>query len=272
MTADTNKISALERINALRGKLAAPARRYPTNIPAIDTLFALEDENGKHGGIPAGLFIVAGDPGTGKSTYVLQVIQSLAVEGHITLFFSFEGKSNVSDVIRRCGMNQGAKAHFLPALMDQTDVPATSKDLCALLEQLASENKTGLPLAIGLDSFKNVNAAMGMKGQKIAIADLFALSERLKKTGPGIILFLIAHIDRQSRGKNKDNKKLQGAAELEELCDCTMLFINLTPPSDTPVDWTDVALQINKNRHGQTGRYGGYRVGKPGIIFPKVKV
>ncbi len=256
-------MSALQRLEANRGKMTAPIKRYPSRIKAIDALFG--------GGIPAMTLVVAGDPGAGKSTLVLQVLQSMHIEGHITAYLAYERKDQVDEVMRRMGMHEGAWARHMPALMDHQEVEPTSAAICAWVRELDRENKTGKPLGIGIDSFKCVNSSMGVKGQKVAIAELTALAQELKLTGPGVFFVLIAHIASESRGKGKPNKKLQGAAELEELCDCAIMFLDRTPATENAGAPKQICLLINKNRMGQTGEVPGFVLQKRGFLFPAVK-
>lgn len=60
---------------------------------AISTGFSKLDEY-LGGGLQAGLYFIAGMPGVGKTTFMLQLCDWIAMQGHKTLFFSFEMRAN----------------------------------------------------------------------------------------------------------------------------------------------------------------------------------
>lgn len=191
---------------------ADPTRRYSSGFKAIDDIFTSLGNSG----LAAGIYLLVGDPGSGKSSFALQIMHNLISNGHKGAYLAYEGKNNIYECVRRLGLSE-----IIP-IVDQTDGWSPNSDsICQMLVDGSAANQTGKPAVFCIDSIKNLNAGEGsIKGRRTAIQELLKTVTRTNS-----IVFLIGHVSKETRGKVV--KKIQGPSELEELCDVRMDFINL---------------------------------------------
>lgn len=187
-------------------------QRYPTGLGAIDEIFS--DATGR--GLKPGIYLLVGDPGSGKSSFALQIMHRLISDGHPGCYLAYEGKNNIFDVMSRIGLSQ-----IIP-VVDQDDgwLP-DSATISRLLQQGDAANTTGKPAVYCIDSAKNLNQG-SLKGRREAIQQLMGAVSSTNS-----IVFLIGHVSKESRGK--DVKKIQGPSELEELIDARIDFVSMEP-------------------------------------------
>lgn len=252
--------SALETLRRCAQITRAPSKRYPCGIESIDSIF---ESFGERGFLP-GIYLLVADPGGGKSSFALQVQHAMVYNGHLAAYFAFEGKDNIYTAARRIGLTDEANAKFLPAIMDKADgVDASSESICRFMRRVASENPTGKPAVFVVDSVANMNDG-GVKGQREAIE---ALAETVEETKS--IVFLIAHVSKETRGKKHKQKRIQGPAKLENLCDVRIDFIDDSTPQDTSYGYRRMTLDTSsKNRHGRPGEFTDFILTARGFEFP----
>jgi DNA repair protein RadA/Sms len=191
------------------------------------------------GGIVRGSSIlVGGDPGIGKSTLLLQVLQSLAQRDHTVLYVSGEESARQ---IKLRGIRIGASSKNLFVYIEIS--------LEAILKQIEAVN----PEVVVIDSIQtvyssNLSSAPGSVGQvRESSEQLILLS---KKTG--IPLFLIGHV-------TKDGA-IAGPKVLEHMVDAVLYFQG---------DSGHVFRIIRgvKNRYGPTNEIGVFEMRENGL-FP----
>lgn len=231
-----------------------PARRFSSGVRVLDSIMSSRGVSG----LKCGIYLLAGDPGAGKSSFALQIMRNMLEDGHPGVYLAYEGKDQIYDVIRRIRLPQ-----VIP-VVDRDDkrwVP-DAENLCLRLKELHAENRTNVPAVVTIDTIKNLNASQGgIRGRRQAMKEL---SECVQKTNT--ILFLIAHVSKETRGKKA--KRIQGPAELEELCDVRIDLVDITPEEAGDSEVRDVMLDINKNRFGRPGKFVGFTVSEDGVDWP----
>ena len=155
------------------------------------------------GGIVRGsAILIGGDPGIGKSTLVLQVLQKLAAGGLSVLYISGEESANQ---IKMRGKRIGAQSGNILVLVEIS--------LESILDQIASLK----PAAVVIDSVQTIYSAE-LSSAPGSVGQVRECSERLillsKKTG--IPLFLIGHV-------TKDGS-IAGPKVLEHMVDTVLYF------------------------------------------------
>jgi DNA repair protein RadA/Sms len=183
---------------------AAPARARPTGVPELDRVLG-------GGLVPGGVVLLAGEPGVGKSTLLLDVAQQWAVGsdgpageigGGPALVIS--GEESVSQVRLR--------AERIGALHDNLYLAAES-DLAAVLGHLDTV-KPGLLI---LDSVQTISAA-GIDGVPGGVTQVRAVTAALIGVAKerGIATVLVGHV-------TKDGQ-VAGPRVLEHLVDVVLNF------------------------------------------------
>jgi DNA repair protein RadA/Sms len=194
--------------------VAEVAERVRTGIEGVDRVLG--------GGLVAGsLLLLAGEPGIGKSTLLLQVAAALAAHGAPALYVTAEESAQqVALRSRRLGLEA---AHLLL-------LPETSCD--AVLAQL----ETLQPAVVVVDSVQTlsldeVDGAAGSVGQVRQVAARF---QQLAK-GRGVPVVLVGHVTKEGM--------IAGPKLLEHLVD-VVLSLEGEPGHDLR------ALRASKNRFG----------------------
>jgi len=199
------------------------------------------------GGIVGGsAVLVGGDPGIGKSTLLLQVLQKLAVQGRRVLYVS--GEESAKQIKLR-GKRVGASSQNLLVLVE------------IALENIIQHIKDIKPAAVVIDSIQTTYSSL-LSSAPGSVGQVRESSERLillaKKTG--IPLFLIGHV-------TKDGS-IAGPKVLEHMVDTVLYF-----EGDSGHVYRIV--RSIKNRYGPTNEIGVFEmrdnglseVGNPSAIF-----
>jgi DNA repair protein RadA/Sms len=175
---------------------AAPARARPTNVPELDRVLG-------GGLVPGAVVLLAGEPGVGKSTLLLDVAQQWAAAGHSPALV-ISGEESVSQVRLR--------AERIGALHDKLFLAAET-DLAAVLGHLDAV-KPGL---LVLDSVQTISApgADGVPGGVTQVRGVTAALVAVAKER-GIATVLVGHV-------TKDGQ-VAGPRVLEHLVDVVLNF------------------------------------------------
>jgi DNA repair protein RadA/Sms len=199
----------------LRSTKAAANTEYQLSSPPtpIDAIVVEEMERLKigmdemdrvlGGGIVRGsATLVGGDPGIGKSTLLLQILQSLAAQGLSVLYISGEESANQ---IKMRGKRIGAQSANLLVLVEIS------------LENILAHISSMRPGVVVIDSIQTIysselSSAPGSVGQVRECSERMILLS--KKTG--IPLFLIGHV-------TKDGS-IAGPKVLEHMVDTVLYF------------------------------------------------
>ena len=242
-----------ERDNRDRGKrgsfLDRPQRidTIPLDKEGRDKTGMSEFDRTLGGGVvPGSLVLIGGDPGIGKSTLILQVVQRLAQQGHRALYIS--GEESVQQIKMRAQRISADSSELY--LLSGTCL----EDLIDRLDELA-------PRIIVIDSIQTIyteslGSAPGSIGQVREVTSrLMGLAK-----GSGRAIFLIGHV-------TKDGA-IAGPKVLEHLVDTVLYFEG---------DGSHMyrILRAVKNRFGPTNEIGVFEmmdngleeVGNPSKIF-----
>ncbi|HUU39628.1 MAG TPA: DNA repair protein RadA [Desulfatiglandales bacterium] len=198
------------------------------------------------GVVPGSLILIGGDPGIGKSTLILQVMQRLAQQGLKTLYIS--GEESVQQIKIRAQRISADSSQLY--LLSGTCL----EDLVPRLDELA-------PQAVVIDSIQTIytesmGSAPGSIGQ---VREVTVRLMNLAKNS-GKALFLIGHV-------TKDGA-IAGPKALEHLVDTVLYF-----EGDGSHSYR--ILRAVKNRFGPTNEIGVFEmmdnglkeVGNPSQIF-----
>lgn len=207
---------------------AVREERVPTHIAEFDRLLG--------GGLVKGqLTLLAGAPGIGKSTLMLQVAAALSKDKKVLYISGEESIGQISGRAQRLGVN-GEKIFLL-----------CETDIQKIVESVAKVN----PDVLVLDSIQTVyhpefTSSAGTVGQVRECA-----SELVRLCKPkGIITFVLGHV-------TKDGE-LAGPKVLEHMVDSVLYF-------DTEKDNVLRLLRPHKNRFGSTGEIGLFKMTARGL-------
>jgi DNA repair protein RadA/Sms len=202
------------------------------------------------GVVPGSLVLIGGDPGIGKSTLILQVVQRLSQQGHRTLYIS--GEESVQQIKMRAQRISADSSELY--LLSGTCL----EDVIDRLDELS-------PRIIVVDSIQTIftdslSSAPGSIGQ---VREVTSRLMNLAKTSE-IAIFLIGHV-------TKDGA-IAGPKVLEHLVDTVLYFEG---------DGSHMyrILRSVKNRYGPTNEIGVFEmmdngleeVGNPSRIFLEEK-
>ena len=207
---------------------AVKEERIPTRIGEFDRLLG--------GGLVKGqLTLLAGAPGIGKSTLMLQVADALAQNRKVLYISGEESISQISGRAQRLGVkNENIFLHC------ETNIQN-------IIEAVENVN----PDVLVLDSIQTVyhpefTSSAGTIGQ---VRECAAELVRLCKP-KGIITFVLGHV-------TKDGE-LAGPKILEHMVDCVLYF-------DTEKDKVLRLLRPHKNRFGSTSEIGLFKMTGHGL-------
>lgn len=207
---------------------AVREERVATHISEFDRLLG--------GGLVKGqLTLLAGAPGIGKSTLMLQVAASLSKDRKVLYISGEESISQIAGRAQRLGVN-GEKIFLL-----------CETDIQKIVESVGKVN----PDVLVLDSIQTVyhpefTSSAGTVGQVRECA-----SELVRLCKPkGIITFVLGHV-------TKDGE-LAGPKVLEHMVDSVLYF-------DTEKDNVLRLLRPHKNRFGSTGEIGLFKMTAHGL-------
>ena len=190
------------------------------------------------GGIVSGsAVLVGGDPGIGKSTLLLQILNDLAAKGLTVLYVSGEESANQ---IKMRGKRVGAQAKDLLVLVEIS------------LEKIMENIATIKPAVVVIDSIQTIYSS-GLSSAPGSVGQVRECSERLillsKKTG--IPLFLIGHV-------TKDGS-IAGPKVLEHMVDTVLYF-----EGDSGHAYR--IIRSIKNRFGPANEIGVFEMKDSGLV------
>ncbi|MBN2539184.1 MAG: DNA repair protein RadA [Deltaproteobacteria bacterium] len=204
--------------------------RLRTGIAEIDRVLG--------GGIVGGsAILIGGDPGIGKSTLLLQVMQNLAVSGLVSLYVS--GEESASQIKLR-GKRVGASSKNLMVLVEVS------------LENILRHIKEIHPGIVVIDSIQTVYSS-ALTSAPGSVSQIREASGRLimmsKKTG--IPIFLIGHVTKEG--------SIAGPKILEHMVDTVLYF-------EGDSGHTFRIVRNVKNRYGPTNEIGVFEMRESGLI------
>jgi len=203
--------------------------RIVTGIDEVDRVLG--------GGVGGGsVILVGGEPGIGKSTLLLQVLQHLATRGSKVLYVSGEESAKQ---IRLRGQRVGALSGNLLVLTEIS------------IEKIIQHFREVKPSILVVDSIQttysaNLSSAPGSVGQVREGAQQFVLLA--KKTG--VPVFIIGHV-------TKDGA-IAGPKILEHMVDTVLYF-----EGDSGHPYR--IIRAIKNRYGPTNEVGVFEMGDGGL-------
>jgi DNA repair protein RadA/Sms len=205
-------------------------RRIITGFPGVDRVLG-------GGLLPGAAVLLAGAPGIGKSTLLLQLASRLTGAGHPCLLASGEeGRDQVASRARRLGL-EGKELGFVPG-----------RDLASVIDSVLAER----PSVVVVDSIHTIrdsdsDALPGGVGQVRACADaLIAMGKE-----HGVAVLLIGHVTKEG--------DLAGPKTLEHAVDVVLSFEG-DHRSDLRI------LAGGKNRFGPEGEVAWFEMTPAGLV------
>ena len=225
------------RILSSNGTLNAP---IPINEVPMETAERLDSKNTElnrvlGGGIvPGSLILIGGEPGIGKSTLLLQIIQYN--EDLKVLYVS--GEESLQQIKMRS--ERLGKTNELVFLTNET-----------LVERIVEMGKTLKPDMLVVDSIQTIHSdklesAVGTVSQ---IRDCTHLLQQYAKQ-QGVAVFIVGHITKEG--------SLAGPKILEHIVDTVLTF-------EGEKNYDFRILRTNKNRFGATSEIGIYKMTSSGL-------
>jgi DNA repair protein RadA/Sms len=210
-------------------------------FPRISTGITELDRTLGGGVIPGVVVMIGGDPGIGKSTLMLQMLDKIDTSKDLLYVSGEESKSQVHLRAKRLGLS-GQNILF--------SVETSLQNLLTLLEQ----NK---PAAAIIDSIQTLNSEEidSIPGNVSQLRTCTAALMRFAKES-GVPLFLIGHVTKEG--------SIAGPRVLEHMVDTVLYF-----EGDQQYDYR--ILRSTKNRFGPVNEIGLFqmtREGLQGVINP----
>ncbi len=223
-----NVIDNFNRVKASDNKISkSDQKRLATDINGLDMVLG--------GGImPGSLTLLAGDPGIGKSTLLLKVIDNISAK-HKALYVSGEETSyQVSDRAHRLGLKN---LNF--------DIINTNS-----LDKLRELVQKELPAVVVIDSIQTFGSGGMMISTINQIVHNTAQILAIAKSS-NTAFIIVGHITKSGA--------LAGPKALEHLVDTVLFF---TGDSNGTVRY----LKSIKNRFGSTGEIAGFEMASSGLM------
>jgi DNA repair protein RadA/Sms len=208
---------------------ANDARRLPTGIGEFDRVLG-------GGAVAGGVTLLAGEPGIGKSTLLMQALAALSELGHRVLYVT--GEESASQVALRAHRIAG------DALADVRVLATTDvEDVRAAIEEVE-------PAVVVVDSIQTMRAAIdstpgSVTHLRVVAEELVGLAKR-----GHIALFLVGHV-------TKDGN-IAGPKVLEHLVDTVLSF-----EGDRSTSFRIV--RASKNRFGPAHEIGVFEMVRDGL-------
>jgi DNA repair protein RadA/Sms len=190
------------------------------------------------GGIVTGsATLIGGDPGIGKSTLLLQVLQNIAAAGYKVLYIS--GEESARQISMR-GKRIGADSSNLIILIEIS------------LESIQERIKEISPAVVVIDSIQTMYSSFYSSAPG-SVTQVRETSEKiiLQSKQSGIPLFLIGHV-------TKDGS-IAGPRVLEHMVDTVLYF-----EGDSGLSYRIV--RAVKNRYGPTNEIGVFEMRQEGLF------
>jgi DNA repair protein RadA/Sms len=220
--------SATLRVFTLRDRMEPPARRTKSGIQGLDRVL-----NG--GFVYRGIYLLAGEPGGGKSSLALMVSAYVANAGEVVMYCSGEQEeSELQDMARRLG----ARSERL-----YLAITKSVEEVLLAVEKLQ-------PTVVVIDSINEVNTEDASAGDVAQIrVSAQKLRDAAKDKQSGFTMILVGHV-------TKDDE-IAGPRRLEHLVDTVLVY--------------DVAangrrfLKVKKHRHGPSGEVVAFDMTNAGL-------
>jgi len=234
------KSSRLGDISQARRKTASPVPLKDvttSTVPRSDT--GIGELNRVLGGgiVPGSLILLAGEPGIGKSTLILQTALSLTLRDETVLYVSGE-ESETQIRLRADRLTENIPGSLL--MLSETNVEA-------ILEHAISTR----PSMIIIDSIQTMYSEMleSAAGSVSQVRTCTSEIMRIAKDNE-IPVFIVAHVTKSG--------ELAGPKIIEHLVDCVLLFTG-----DRTQDLR--ILRSQKNRFGTTSEIGAFDMRESGL-------
>lgn len=207
---------------------AAEESRSATGIGELDRLLG-------GGVVPGQVLLVAGPPGIGKSTLMLQAAQRLAAKAKVLYVSGEESPGQVSGRAKRLGL-KGEDIYLLA----ETD-----------LEKILAAVEQHDPRVVILDSIQTVYHP-GLSGGPGSVGQVRECAAELLRSAKaaGRVLFLLGHVTKEGA--------VAGPKVLEHLVDTVLHF-------DSERRQLLRMLRAQKNRFGPTSEVGIFEMGEAGL-------
>lgn len=222
----SDRVAAPLRSVALADVDALSLHRTPSGIAEVDRVLG-------GGWVPGSALLLAGEPGVGKSTLLLQLADASAARGRSTLYVA--GEESPSQVkLRAQRLGVGAAL----ALTRETDVAV-----------LASHLRAAAPALAIVDSIQTLASEDGAAaGSPSQLRDATALLTQAAKAS-GTTLVLIGHVTKQG--------SIAGPKVIEHVVDATFALESAAGLR---------VLRSLKNRFGPTGEVGVFEMVAEGLV------
>ncbi len=213
----------------IKSRIAIAQPRTTTGIEGLDRVLS--------GGIvDKGVYLLAGEPGSGKTSLAFKVAANMASGGEVVLYVSGEQES--------AELQQTAKR--LGAVSDTLYLVCTKsvEEMLAAIEKLS-------PVRVIVDSINVARSEDATPGEVAQIKKSAAkLVEAAKGEEGGFSLVLVGHV-------TKNDMEIAGPRSLEHLVDAVLMY--------TLADNGRRFLRIEKNRHGPSGEFATFDMTSTGL-------
>lgn len=241
-----------------------PADAMATGFSDLDEMLA--------GGVRKGeLIILAGRPGSGKTSLGMGIAKGLAKAGHPTVLFSLEMKkrelagrllswdSRVDQTrMRKRFLGDSEYARIAAGATVLQDVPLYLEDCAATLTEISAwcerlRTERGVTCAV----VDYLQLMLPEKRSSSREAEVAAISRGLKRLAKDRVVIALSQLNRSPEDRRDNRPRLSDLREsgtLEQDCDIAALVFRADQYDKTPEDQKGTAeVIVAKNRQGATG-------------------
>ncbi|MDR1272466.1 MAG: DNA repair protein RadA [Clostridiales Family XIII bacterium] len=215
----------------LRDVISAGSNRLDTGLPELNRVLG--------GGLtPGSLTLIAGEPGIGKSTLILQSALALAGRGLAVLYTS--GEESAEQIRLRADRLSGDNIPESLYIFPETDISSVA------------EAARGIsPSLLIIDSIQTMRSAE-IPSTAGGVSQIRACADALMRIGKaqGIPVFIVAHVTKSG--------EVAGPKIIEHLVDCVLDF-----SGEKDKDYR--ILTASKNRFGNTNEPGAFEMKEEGL-------